>query len=67
MRKKLRLYLWTEVLCDYTHGVMFALATSPEEARKLLLETCSYLPADELAREPQEIESPFAYHLWGGS
>jgi hypothetical protein len=32
---KLRLYVWENVLTDYTDGIMFALAESVEQAREL--------------------------------
>jgi hypothetical protein len=32
---KLRLYVWENVLIDYTDGIMFALAESVEQAREL--------------------------------
>ena len=32
-----KLYLWTDVLADYTPGVMFALADSADEARELIV------------------------------
>ena len=36
MSKK-KLYVWREVLCDYTCGIIFTFANSPEEARKKVL------------------------------
>lgn len=35
-RKKLRLYVWEEFRCDYTCGLAFAIASSEEEAQKLV-------------------------------
>jgi hypothetical protein len=32
---KLRLYVWENVLADYTSGIAFALASSVDEARQL--------------------------------
>ena len=37
-RKKLKLYVWDGVLTDWTSGIAFALATSPEEAKQMLIE-----------------------------
>ena len=34
--KKLKLYVWTNVLKDYTSGIAFALAESPDHARYLI-------------------------------
>ena len=36
MIAKLKLYVWTNVLTDYTSGVAFALATSTDQARRLI-------------------------------
>lgn len=36
MSNSLKLYVWENVLTDYTSGIMFALATSVEEARELI-------------------------------
>lgn len=62
----LKLYVWEGVLTDYTDGVMFALAVSPEEARKLLLAQCSYLPKEDMDQEPKVYDTPVAFSLWGG-
>ena len=62
----LKLFVWTEVLTDYSHGMMVALAHDVEEARALLLEEVNYLPADDLAREPLVVEEPSAFIVWGG-
>jgi hypothetical protein len=39
--RKLKLYVWEDVLTDYTSGVMFALAESEEEPR-VLTEKCAF-------------------------
>lgn len=62
----LKLYVWEKVLVDYTDGVMFALASSAEEARAKVLERCRYVPADDLAKEPQVFDSPAGFAVWGG-
>jgi hypothetical protein len=36
MRKNLKLYVWEDVLCDWTCGIAFALASSEAEARRLI-------------------------------
>jgi len=64
--KKLKLYVWEDVLEDYTPGIMFALATSVDEARILLLGKCPYLPDRELRIEPRCVEKPEAFIVWGG-
>jgi hypothetical protein len=66
MNEKLKLFVWEDVLTDYTSGVMFALAPDVETARKLLLEKCSYLPKEDLMKEPSVYTKPFALDVWGG-
>jgi len=36
MKKKLKLYVWTEFKVDYTPGLAFAIADSEDEAKKML-------------------------------
>jgi hypothetical protein len=64
----MKLFVWEEVLADYTDGMMFALANDVHEARQLLLKKCSYIPDRDLAKEPQviEIDNPSAFYVWGG-
>lgn len=65
MDPNLKLYVWENVLTDYTDGVMFALATSPEQARELLLKNCSYIPDCDLNKEPKIVTEPFALAVYG--
>lgn len=68
----LKLYVWEDVLCDYTLGVMFALAYSPADARARLKEVGHryYHPGGQmdvdLQGEPKEYDQPFAYLQFGG-
>lgn len=64
--KKLKLFVWEKVLCDYTDGVMFAYAPDVETARKLLLQGRPYLPQETLDLEPKVITEPYAFSLYGG-
>lgn len=64
--KKLKLYVWEDCLTDYTDGVMFALASSEDEAREQILKSCNYVPPGELAVQPKIIDSPIGYAIWGG-
>lgn len=66
MAKRLRLYVWEEALQDWTFGVMFALASSPEEARAQIKIACSYVPEHEFDREPVAYDSPVGFAVWGG-
>ena len=65
----MKLFLWREVLSDYTHGVMFALAEDVEQARSLIkakYEGDGNGTLYELAREPEVFSEPFGFYLHGG-
>ncbi len=69
-RKKLKLYVWDGVLTDWTSGVAYALARSPEEAKELLI-GCGIQEGhwDELKLDGQnygEYDSPTAGFVFGG-
>lgn len=68
----MKLYVWEGVLTDYTDGIMFALASSVEEAReqirnahRKLWNSEPYFEAD-LAKVPDEYDSPVGFYLHGG-
>ena len=67
MNKKLKLFIWRNVLADYTSGIAFALAETEQEAREMLLKD-----EDCLARDASFKEKPLVYEdkmcdtLWGG-
>jgi len=65
----LSLYVWENVLCDYTCGVMFALAHDAEEARQLIraTEIGSWGAADaDLGKSPEVITEPMGFAVYGG-
>lgn len=66
MGKKLKLYVWEDVLTDYTSGIMVALAPDVETARKLIAEKMTYKTSD-LEKEPQVVTEPSAFYVYGGS
>jgi hypothetical protein len=66
MNEDLKLYVWEDVLADYTSGIMFALARSESEARELILKNCSFVPDEDLAKEPKVYETPIGFAVWGG-
>lgn len=45
MKNSLKLFVWEEVLTDYTDGVMFSLASSKEEAIALILNKAKESPS----------------------
>ena len=70
MSKKLKLYVWYDVLCDWTSGVAFSLASSPEEAKDLLMKSGLHEHQwDGLKLDGQDYEvydEPVASYVYGG-
>lgn len=78
MKNTLKLFVWEEVLTDYTDGVMFALAESKEEAMALILNKAKESPRimrqnslpwmeEELElNKPKVYENPVGFFLLGG-
>ena len=71
--KTMKLYLWENVLCNYTCGVIFSIAESLEDARRVAREAhkntyfTSSIESDKL--EPTKIldlDKEFGFCLWGG-
>ena len=65
----MKLYLWRNVLYDYTPGMAFAIASSVEEARGLLAaEPGAYWGSGDLQKEPEvhELTEPFCAYVHGG-
>lgn len=63
-----KLFIWDDVLYDYTAGIMFALADTVEDARRLLAVECDYLN-DDILKEPKvyDLSEDVARVIWGGS
>lgn len=65
--KTLKLFVWENVLVDYTPGVMFAYAYDVEHARQLLIQKDHVVEVlSDLAQQPKEITEPEGFTLWGG-
>lgn len=64
----MKLYLWRDVLCDYTCGMAFAIASSANEARGMLVASEAYFGSGDLAKEPEvhELTEPFCAYVHGG-
>jgi hypothetical protein len=62
--KKLKLYVWEDVLRDYSTGIAFAYAENSVEARKLVLEKLGYNHED-LCAEPREINAKEGFVKYG--
>jgi len=82
MKRNLKLYVWEGVLADYTSGIMFALATSADEARNIVFEKADKQEYDkmiagesfyrgevyrDLRGEPKVYESQVGFAVSGGS
>lgn len=63
-----RLFVWEDCANDYTSGIMFAVAETVDEARKKLLDACSYIPEGDLMAEPRvfDMTESVAFVVWGG-
>jgi hypothetical protein len=67
---KLKLYVWEEVLTDWTSGVVFALANNPEEAIKALKKAglnkdrIDGIKVDGVL--PEEVTTVKGFLCWGG-
>ena len=64
------LYVWRNVLYDYSAGVIFAIATSPDEARQAVIENAEEWRrgslAAAMATEPECYPAPYGTFLHGG-
>jgi len=69
MKKKLKLFVWRDVLCDYTCGLIAAIAHDEDEARDTIMGNAMQWEWEELSRamdEPPEIyDTPYGVHVWG--
>lgn len=72
--KELKLFVWEEVLCNYTAGMMVALAPDVETARELLrAQQAKEYYYDEqrvekdLQKAPLVCTTPVAFYIWGGN
>lgn len=69
--KKMKLFVWPNVLSDYTPGIMFALAHDVDEARQMIMNSEKDLAfwerfERELASQPDVYDQPIGFALWGG-
>ena len=64
---RMKLYVWDDVLCDYTCGIMFAVAPSLEEAMDLIRSSDVYIEPD-LGKKPTvyDLTEPVCRVVWGG-
>lgn len=63
----LKLYVWEDVLNDYTSGIAFALAESIEQAREIIREKgLSDYGMKDLDSGPLVVDQPEGFYLYGG-
>ena len=68
----LKLFIWKEVLCDYTCGIIMAIAHDLEEARAVVIANQDEWICDWLTREIDRITpevhdiAPISFYVTGG-
>lgn len=64
----LKLYIWRkDVLCDYTCGMVIALAHDLDEAQRMIRETKhGHIAASAFSEEPEVFTTPVAAWVSGG-
>jgi hypothetical protein len=66
--EQVKVFHWTNVLCDYTPGMMVAVAHNVDEARAALAKCGEPIPDEDLATEPKVYDMTEArgFASWGG-
>ena len=67
MRKKLKLFVWTDFCPDYTSGLAVAIAYTEEEARVLVEKEYGIHPSDWGTLTIHPLNKTFAACVSGGS
>lgn len=65
LKNVMHLYVWEDVLSDFTSGIMFAYAENADNARLLIEIKLGYFP-EELSKEPREIKNEEGFFVRGG-
>ncbi|MHA1305324.1 MAG: hypothetical protein ACTSPI_16620 [Candidatus Heimdallarchaeaceae archaeon] len=65
-KKELKLYVWEDVLCDYTCGMICILAHDLEEAVELLNKKYPSYYCEEIGKPYKVITNPEAFAVYGG-
>lgn len=68
----MKMFVWRNVLTDYTSGIAVALAKNADEARTVIIRDAKDYEKKSLAYDisgpPDEIyDKPSGVHCWGGS
>ena len=68
----MKLFVWKDVLTDYTSGIAFAFAENADEARKSILDKyekeqsyISQVLVSDLMAEPLVVDSKEGFYVWG--
>jgi hypothetical protein len=64
--RKLMLYVWPKFLPDYTNGLAFAIADSPEQAQEMVTLVKGYQPGEWGPCIVYPLTHPVAYAVSGG-
>lgn len=69
-RKELKLFVWEDVLNNWTNGIMFALAYDADHARQVIRAASGEIPDPyvlaELEMVPRVVEAPEGFIMYGG-
>ena len=67
-QKPMKVFVWVDVLTDYTSGMMVAIAPTVEDARADLLNKFGDIPTGDLNQQPQEFDfsERASFACWGG-
>lgn len=66
----MKLFVWEDVLCDWTCGMAFAVAKSVDDARTAIAKREGHATAAALTDKPKvyklDRKSPIGFAVWGG-
>jgi len=61
-----KMYVWEDVLCDWSCGMIVAYAESVEQAREIVRKEHEEYIYAETYGDPIEISGPAAFYVYGG-
>jgi hypothetical protein len=66
MKKELKLFVWNDFCPDYTSGIAFAIASTEDEARRLIVKECKCEPYTWGTLSKHRLGRKFADCVFGG-
>lgn len=66
IERGMKLFVWEDVLTDYTSGMICILAHNLEEAKELLLKKYETYYANDFGKPHKVITKPEAFAIYGG-